>query len=263
MSDETRPPEAPCPRWSEEQPHAAHVFEQPFEHGPARCPGFERVIPPIAFLDIETVTLDPGEDVIWEIALVHRVGSLEQVFQWQLRPNMAKATPEALAVGRFDERYQLDSLDGDAAEALGWMWDPADLPTGATMTYDDVAASLSVLLDGAVLVGSGPWFDAERLALFLRRHGGLEPRWHHRLVDVKAEAAGWLKGLLRAGWYGAGALDAHRHAEVVDAARLPYDPEKLWRACGVEPSAPAERHTALGDARSAMRLYDAITGGAS
>ena len=38
----------------------------------------------------------------------------------------------------------------------------------------------------------------------------------------------------------------------------PWHVDDLSRACGVDPARPEERHTALGDARWAMRLYDAI-----
>lgn len=40
----------------------------------------------------------------------------------------------------------------------------------------------------------------------------------------------------------------------------PWPSDELSRLCGVEPSGEHERHTALGDARWAMRRYDAIIG---
>lgn len=47
---------------------------------------------------------------------------------------------------------------------------------------------------------------------------------------------------------------------VADEIGLPWKSDDLSRACGVEPPTEDERHTALGDARWVMRLYDAITG---
>jgi hypothetical protein len=44
-------------------------------------------------------------------------------------------------------------------------------------------------------------------------------------------------------------------------AAPPWDSEVLSRAVGVDPNA-YERHTALGDARWARDIYDAVTGGA-
>jgi hypothetical protein len=46
----------------------------------------------------------------------------------------------------------------------------------------------------------------------------------------------------------------------VDPPSLPWDSDALSRLCGVDPPGEVERHTALGDARWAMRLYDAIVG---
>lgn len=43
----------------------------------------------------------------------------------------------------------------------------------------------------------------------------------------------------------------------------PWRSDDLSRTCGVEPPSDDERHTALGDARWALRWYDAMTGGAS
>jgi hypothetical protein len=87
----------------------------------------------------------------------------------------------------------------------------------------------------------------------LRRHK-LAPAWHYHLVDVEALAVGYLHG---------------RHSDVIlpdeGYARIspPWKSDDLSRAVGVEPATDDERHTALGDARWAMRLYDAITGGAA
>jgi hypothetical protein len=86
---------------------------------------------------------------------------------------------------------------------------------------------------GAHLVGAVPNFDAETLDAMLRRHG---------LIDVEALAVGYLS----------------RGATV--PIEMPWNSDTLSRACGVEPPSGAERHTAMGDARWAMRLYDAITG---
>ncbi|HTE66667.1 MAG TPA: hypothetical protein VK736_10485, partial [Candidatus Binatia bacterium] len=80
------------------------------------------------------------------------------------------------------------------------------------------------------------------------------PAWHYHLIDVEALAVGWLSGLRSETTLATGA-----YAGFVPS--LPWDSDDLSRACGVEPASEAERHTALGDARWAMRLYDAIVGG--
>lgn len=95
------------------------------------------------------------------------------------------------------------------------------------------------ITDGAHVVGAVPNFDTERLALLLRRHGH-EPRWHYHLICVENLAVGYLAA---AGMY----------------VSLPWRSDDLARALGVTIS-EEERHTALGDARWAMRTYDAVMG---
>jgi hypothetical protein len=91
----------------------------------------------------------------------------------------------------------------------------------------------------------------------LRSHG-LIPAWHYHLIDVEALAVGYLYGRDR---------EKEAQDDLGDwqamGVPLPWDSDDLSRACGVEPPGEHERHTALGDARWAMRLYDAITGSES
>ena len=109
-----------------------------------------------------------------------------------------------------------------------------------------VAALVEEWTRGAHLVGAVPNFDADCLDKMLRRHR-LIPAWHYHLIDVEAMAVGWLSHMDRyAGW-----------------SQAPWKSDALSRACGVEPPTDDERHTALGDARWAMRWYDAMTGAAS
>lgn len=207
--------------------------------------------PTLAFLDIEAVTLDSAEDVIWEIGVILRhagpVGVLDTEWRWQLHPNLTKAHPDALAMNRYDERFEVPA----GVDALAW--DPVRR-VGVPAAYDAVAASVHELLSGAVIVGSSPWFDTQRVELFGRVFG-LAPTWSHRLVDIKAYAAGYLTGILEERPLLAGQATRIRQA----ARTLPFDPEQLWAACGAEPATQEERHTALGDARACLRLWDAIT----
>jgi len=106
-------------------------------------------------------------------------------------------------------------------------------PSEAT-TRGNVAERLARILDGAHLVGAVPSFDAAFLEPFLRRHGQAAC-WHYHLVDVEAMAAG--------------------NAQ----AEPPWNSEDLSRWVGVEPD-QFDRHTALGDARWAKAIYDAVLG---
>jgi len=185
----------------------------------------------LAFIDCETVTLEPGPDVIWEVAVLTR-GAAGQDHEWlfQLAPNMAKAQDKALDVGRFMQRFKVPP----DIEAIAWS--PVNRRTPSALTRDAAARTLATLLEGRHVVGACPWFDTERLGLLLRAHG-LTPTWHHHLVDVEALTVGWLVG----------------HGRPVE---LPYRSDELALALGVPP--PAGRHTALGDARWARDIYDRI-----
>lgn len=103
--------------------------------------------------------------------------------------------------------------------------------------HHDAARRIHDFLAGAHIVGAVPNFDTEHIAILLRRHG-YEPSWHYQLIDVEILAAGWLAG--------------RGHT-----LSLPLDSDELSLACDVEPPT-TERHTALGDAEWAMRLYDAV-----
>lgn len=103
--------------------------------------------------------------------------------------------------------------------------------------YDDESALGAVVFTGLLrlvlagaprIVGACPWFDTTFLAEYIA------PCWSHRLVDVETLAAGKLGRLVDG---------------LADAAA----------AFGIEnPGA----HTAMGDAETTMRVFDAVMGGA-
>jgi DNA polymerase III epsilon subunit-like protein len=81
------------------------------------------------------------------------------------------------------------------------------------------------------LVGAAPWFDAGFLADYFREVAE-KPSWSHRLIDVETLAAGKLGRLVNG---------------LADAAE----------AFGIENPAA---HTAMADAETAKRVYDAVMG---
>jgi hypothetical protein len=85
-------------------------------------------------------------------------------------------------------------------------------------------------------VGVVTRFDTECLADMFARHG-MKPAWQDDLVDVVPLA-----------------IAAFRAAGREPAS----DVASLSRQCGVKPPTAAQRHTALGDARWAMRWYDKL-----
>jgi hypothetical protein len=201
----------------------------------------------LCFLDTETTSLRPDRRA-WEIGLIVRdplagVYDIQREHHWFVRAedlDLGNADPFALKVGRFYDRHP-DYTPG--------------IPEGA-VPEAYVLSKVEKLTRGAHLVGAVPNFDAEVLSTRMRAHGIL-PSWHYHLVDIGPLAAGWL----------------HRHAAVLEnreatmdeAARLreiaqpPWNSDELTGALGVSVE-EEDRHTALGDAKWAMAVYDAVTG---
>jgi len=183
----------------------------------------------IVFLDTETTGLGLDDD-IWEFGAVRReADGTETETHLFIEHNVfkCKGLPEPF-LSDHDARFP---EDGSAAEP------------------DSAARIISELFtDRPHVVGAVPNFDTERLALLLRRFG-IEPGWHYHLIDVENLAVGYLAGRAAqsefdAGWATPG---------------LPWDSDELSRAVGVE-STRFGRHTAVGDVRWAMAIYDAIMG---
>jgi hypothetical protein len=200
--------------------------------------------PPLVFIDAETTGLRspwlPGGRRAWEIAVIVRSpakegGHRDDEFSYMVADvDLRDADPFALRVGRFHDRFG----------------------TGRMVEERTLARRLYELIKpGTHIVGAVPDFDVQSLAEMFYRHG-LPWVAHYHLIDVEALAIGYLRG---------------RHAELatwIDPQSietvmpgLPWKSADVSRACGVEPASDEERHTALGDARWALRLYDAITGG--
>src|SRR5574338_1576276 len=196
---------------------------------------------PICFLDTETDGVHPGRKV-WEVAMIRRDDTGERETQFYVALDLSSADPFGLKVGGFYDRHPMGRyLSGrtDHAPTTGseYLWPFSAAHEVARFTH------------GAHLVGAVPNFDAEVLANLLRAEG-LTPAWHYHLIDVEAMAVGWLAGR------GTGLSSPQDHV-----MQPPWKSDDLARACGVEPPSDDERHTALGDARWAMRLYDALIGG--
>lgn len=190
----------------------------------------------LAFLDCETTGLDPfAGHTIWELAvIVRRLGEnrvdgsdfeWEEEHVWQIRPDLNTADPEALDMNGFFRRFKVPS----GVDAL---WFPEFQREPIQVIRIAAVTQIRDVLDGAFLVGAVPSFDAGMLTHLLLGHG-LKPSWRHRLVCVETLAAAVL---------GEPVPQGLRHAAT---------------ALGVEFD-EAGRHTAMGDARLAMAVYDAV-----
>ena len=214
----------------------------------------------ICFVDCETTSLRPDRRA-WEIGLIVREpGKDDAEHQWFIDAydlDLGNADVMSLKIGRFYERhpqYQSGRTPGE---------------------IDDYEFEVPALRDverltrGAHLVGAVPNFDTEVLGARMRANG-ICPSWHYHLVDIEALAVGWLNGR------------RSRQNEIVDGyplendgkeapglvrrnspgpwdVPLPWKSDDLSRAIGVTVS-DEDRHTALGDAKFARAIYDAVTG---
>lgn len=196
----------------------------------------------LIFLDTETTSLDETKGQIWELAAIRRSATLvgfmsepniapytEQTSIWQLRPDLTRADPYALKVGRFEERFEVP--DGVDAAMI-------DENEGGPYWRGPVHEALFDIqqeLGGATLVCAQPAFDTGFLKAMLRNFNR-KIGWHYRLVCVESMAAGKLGQPIQ------GLRDS------ADALGVKYDADAL--------------HTAIGDARLVRDVYEVIMGGA-
>lgn len=200
----------------------------------------------IVAIDTETTSLRYDRQV-WDIAMIRRDEHGEKVCQVFVDVDIDDADPFSLRIGGYYQRHPQGLAYATQGIAL-----EADEDRHDYVTPVEAARIVARWTHGAHLVGAVPNFDAEALDRLLRLHG-LLPAWHHHLIDVEALAVGYLHGLAH------GLPKGEQQWETV---ALPWKSDDLSRACGVEPPGEDERHTALGDARWALRWFDAITGGA-
>jgi hypothetical protein len=199
---------------------------------------------PICFLDMETTGLDPVDDEIWEAAAVRRdpsgdTSTLHLFVEHDLEltahlPDSFRADHDArydpvLAVSREVAAKQVQAF---TAQRAGW-----GIPA---------------------IIGCVPSFDMHRLELLMRRFG-LAPGYHYRPVCVETVAVGWLLGRAQAGVLPPG-MTAQDVREVCDP---PWSADAVSRACGAEPPGEGVRHTAMGDVRWGISLWDWIHGGST
>ena len=197
----------------------------------------------VCAVDVETDGVHPARRP-WEIAMIRRDELGERAVSFFVEIDLSSADPFGLRIGRFYERHPLgrwiSGLDREFVE-----------PSSIRISLDRGAALRSPV-EPRRHVGAVPNFDTEVLAALLHTYG-LTPGWHYHLCDVEAMAVGWIAHKATA------VREQHPEINLKPGPRLPWDSDDLSRALGVEPPGDEERHTALGDARWALRLFDAIT----
>ena len=199
------------------------------------------------FLDCETSSLRVDRRA-WEVGLIVREeGREDREHHWFIDVrdlDLGNADVMSLKIGRFYERHPqmtAGNLNGGGNSVL---------------REDESMRRVERLTRGAHIVGAVPNFDTEVLGARMRANDTC-PSWHYHLICVEALAVGYLHGLYRFGR--GGIADAMANGDIPG---LPWKSDDLSAALGVTVS-EEERHTALGDAKWAMRIYDAVTGGPS
>jgi hypothetical protein len=200
-------------------------------------------------IDTETTSLVPdyetGAGVIWELAVIDRTDGKRRL--WRTEPDLAKADPGALQVGRFYERTT--KMSWHSADRSGERREAHYDLEGANWAYwsqpGALAAVIAPLLNGSTLIAANPTFDAGFLAAFLRRYGQA-PTWHYRLRDIGSMAYGRCLG-----------MRAAREMPALDAST-----DDFARALGIDPD-DYERHSAMDDCLLVDAMLDVIEGGTS
>lgn len=188
----------------------------------------------LIFMDTETTGLEHDADV-WEFAAIKRTdGGAETELHLFIDHDADKCA-------QLPEPFQADHILRYPAHGRGAV-SPA---VAAHRIYEFF--SLPDVTRKPHVVGCVPNFDTEKIASMLRATGRKIP-WHHHLIDVENLAVGWL--------YRESQGEPMRGNLRID---LPWNSDELSRVIGVEPPTD-ERHTAMGDARWAMAMYDKVTG---
>lgn len=204
----------------------------------------------IAFVDTETTSLRHDRRA-WEVGIVVREpdGTEKEYrrFVDSKDLDLGNADVMSLKIGRYHERHP------DALLAAN----PGNCIPDVALCHPEslVMRDVEALTRGAHLVGAVVSFDAEVLGQRMRANG-VCPSWHYHIICAEVLAAGCLTE--RARHYESKRELATAHA-LREAAAPPWKSDDLSAALGVTVS-DEDRHTALGDAKFAMRIYDAVMG---
>jgi hypothetical protein len=185
---------------------------------------------PICAVDTETSGIHPDRKP-YEIAFIRRDEHGERELSFFVEIDLSDADPFGLRVGRFYDRHPL-GRDISGLHRVGGQ---------PLHTRFEASALVAKWTHGAHIIGAVPNFDTHVFDRLLRDHG-LIPSHHYHLIDVENLAVGYLAGQ-------------------GNPIHPPWKSDDLSAALGLEPIAEDERHTALGDARFALRIYDRVMNG--
>ncbi|MFA4082025.1 exonuclease domain-containing protein [Mycobacteroides salmoniphilum] len=180
---------------------------------------------PLVFLDTETTGLH-RERQPWEIAIIRRTDAGQRQLHLCVDIqdlDLESADPAGLEISGFHKRHPQVRLR------------PLQFPR--IFRAAEAVSLVDQWTAGATIVGVIPQFDAECLTRMFLAHG-TGPAWNPALVDVVALTA----------------------ARIRERGLTPdADYSNLSLQFGVKTPSAGQRHTALGDARWAMRWYDRLS----
>jgi len=190
----------------------------------------------LVFMDTETTGLSLDDD-IWEFAAIRRdQDGTETELHLFIEHDAKKCA-------RLPEQFNADHAARFPSSC-----------SGRSVSRARAASEIAhITREKAHIVGAVPNFDTERIAQMLLTECNIkQPPWHYHLIDVENLAVGYLAA------EEPGCTDPDGKRLIVP----PFDSDMLSFAVGVNAD-NFERHTAMGDVRWAMAIYDAITGRAS
>ncbi len=178
----------------------------------------------VCFVDIETLGLD-REAPIWEVAAI-------------------RIDPAGAEVGRVE--LQIMHQPGVWAESLPESFRKDYLARHQielAVPFRQAAREVHEITSGAIIAGSNPSFDTDRLGLLLER-AGLQPDWHYHPLDIPSMIAG-----------------VFAVASIPDGTLIPlqWNSSQLSRRIEVDPSEFA-RHTAMGDVEWCLAQWRELNG---
>ncbi|WP_078312013.1 MULTISPECIES: hypothetical protein [unclassified Mycobacterium] len=185
----------------------------------------DRPSTPLVFLDTETTGLH-RERQPWEVAIIRRTEAGQRQLHLCVDVqdlDLESADPAGLEISGFHKRHPQVRLR------------PLQFPR--VLRAAEAVSLVEEWTAGATIVGVIPQFDAECLTRMFLAHG-VSPAWNPALVDVVAVTA----------------------ARIRERGLIPdADYSNLSLQFGVKTPSAGQRHTALGDARWAMRWYDRLS----
>jgi len=199
----------------------------------------------LAFVDVETTGVHPDRRA-WEIGVILRHPGAATIEQFHCFIDIAHlelgdADHRALQVGRFHTRHPQMTTRPDVVDHL------FGAPVGVLAEYDAMR-HVEWLTRGAQLVGWNVTFDAQTFDARLRAMG-ISPSFDYHHIEVSSLAAGFIIGEHQ-GRTG-GPLPE-------DAFPRPWSAKTVRHVLGLQEPDADVTHTALGDARWTMEMFDYV-----